>query len=131
MVNVDPNSSILNTIRLLVTSFENDKAFDNDLMSYITASAFNLNAIGIGKIDLMINENTTWLEFMGQEAIDAGLLYGASSYVSMFVRTLFDPPQSSYVLESMKKTTDQLYWLVTTLADNLYTERGVINGISK
>lgn len=131
MVNIDPNSSILNTIRLLVTSFENDKAFDNDLMSYITASAFNLNAIGIGKIDLMINENTTWLEFMGQEAIDAGLLYGTSSYVSMFVRTLFDPPQSSYVLESMKKTTDQLYWLVTTLADNLYTERGVINGISK
>lgn len=130
MVNIDPNSSILNTIRLLVTSFENDKAFDNDLMSYITASAFNLNAIGVGKIGLMIDENTTWLEFMGQEAIDAGLLYGTSAYVSMFVRTLFDPPQSSYVLTSMKNTTDQLYWLVTTLADNLYTERGVINGIS-
>jgi hypothetical protein len=108
------SESILDTVKKLL-GFESDyTAFDLDIITHINSVFFKLTQIGVGPVDgFMINDNTaTWGQFIETEKIMA-----VKSYMGLNVRLLFDPPSSSFALESFKKMAEEFEWRLFVHAD--------------
>lgn len=101
------DDSILDTTKKLL-GFESDyTAFDLDIILHINTVFFTLTQLGVGPSEgFSITDNTAqWEEFTGMENIHA-----VKSYMGLRVRLLFDPPSSSFALESFNKQAEQLEW---------------------
>lgn len=101
------SDSILDTTKKLL-GFESDyTAFDLDIITHINSVFFTLNDLGVGPTTgLLITDNsTTWSEFIGTDDINA-----VKSYMFMRVRLMFDPPSSSFHLESLNKQAQEMEW---------------------
>lgn len=100
--------SILTTIKKLVGLMDDDDSFDLDLIVHINSVILLLTQIGIGPEDgFFIQDNTsTWEDFLGEgKNINA-----VKSYVYLKVKTLFDPPLSSAVAESLDRIAKEFEW---------------------
>lgn len=105
MAEVD--DSILNTVKKIL-GFEADyKAFDLDIITHINSTFFTLNQIGVGPKDgfMITGSEDTWDSFIGPDKIMA-----VKSYMALKVRLLFDPPSSSFVLESLNRQATEMEW---------------------
>jgi hypothetical protein len=107
--------SILNSIKKLLGISENDTAFDVDLIIHINSVFSILAQLGAtSKENYKISSSSdTWSDYIG-DFEDLELL---KSYMYLRVKIIFDPPQSSFVMESYKKIIDELEWRITTIAD--------------
>jgi hypothetical protein len=67
-----------------------------------------LNQIGVGPSDgFMIMDSTeTWDAFIGTDP----RLNTVKSYIHLSVKLIFDPPGTSYVLETMKQKLQEFEW---------------------
>lgn len=83
-------------------------AFDVDILMHINSVFTILNQLGVGPENgFMIEDATaTWDLFFGSD-----LRYNAiKTYVYLRVRLLFDPPTTSYLLESVNAQCRELEW---------------------
>lgn len=106
------NDSILSTIRKLCTSFgDADETLDTDLLVQINTIINRLYQIGIIKKRGFIieDESTLWSELF-DSLEDANNKAMVKSYIELRVKLLFDPPQSSTVMESMKQQIKEFEW---------------------
>lgn len=101
--------SILSTIKKLIGGIaEDDDHFDVDIITHINSVFLELSQIGIGPEEgfSISDKTTTWDEF-----IESGTIQNAvRTYVYLKVKLVFDPPSSSFVIESINKTLDRLEW---------------------
>lgn len=110
------NESILETMRaMLGPSVVNAyTAFDKELIVHINTVLMILSQAGIGTKGFVITgDQETWSDFL-QSSND---LEAVKTYVYLRVRMLFDPPTSSFVLDSMQKTADEMLWRLNVLVD--------------
>ncbi|QGZ17209.1 hypothetical protein SEA_GIANTSBANE_5 [Arthrobacter phage Giantsbane] len=101
------NDSILDSTKKLL-GFESDyTAFDLDIILHINTVFFTLTQLGIGpETGFSIEDKEAkWADFIGAENLQA-----VKSYMGLRVRLLFDPPSSSFALESFNKQAEQLEW---------------------
>lgn len=113
--------SILITIKKLLGIAEEDTHFDHDIVLNINAALFNLNQLGIGpQTGFRINNGSEKWKDLLEERID---LEAIKTYIYLKVRLLFDPPTSSFVLESMDRQITELEWRL-----NVQVEGGTENG---
>lgn len=100
--------SILNNVKKILGIEADYTSFDADILIHINSVFSTLNQLGIGPTDgYMIEDDTaTWDAFIG----DDSRLNQVKSYVSLRVRLLFDPPQTSFLIESMKAQIEQMEW---------------------
>jgi hypothetical protein len=99
--------SILETTKKLL-GFESDyTAFDLDIITHINSVFFTLKDLGIGPTVgfLIVDDSATWSDFIGTEDINA-----VKSYMFMRIRLMFDPPSSSFHLESLNKQAQEMEW---------------------
>lgn len=98
--------SILNSIKKLLGIGEADTSFDTDVIMHINSALMRLMTLGVGpKAGVVISDSTTvWSALLGTRTD----LEGAKVYVHLKVRLLFDPPTSSFVLDSMKSQIAEL-----------------------
>lgn len=104
---VSQTDSILDSTKKLL-GFESDyTAFDLDIITHINTVFFTLQQLGVGPANgFMINDReATWSEFIGLDQIN-----GVKSYMFVRVRLLFDPPTTSFHLESLNKQAQELEW---------------------
>lgn len=82
--------------------------FDDTLIRYINLTFVTLNQLGVGPdIPFTVHdENDQWSSFTSNENI-IGMI---KPYVSIKVRTMFDPPTSSFVLDAMQKQIAEYEW---------------------
>jgi hypothetical protein len=101
--------SILNTIKKLLGILIDDTAFDQDLLVHINSTFMTLNQLGIGPATVYSIENstTTWLDFLGT---DVAMYSSVKTYMFLKVRMAFDPPGTSFVLESLKNQITEYEW---------------------
>lgn len=104
MVDTTNNENILNSVKLALggglVSYSDD-AFDNQLLLHINSTFLVLNQLGVGPSNLfMADATTSWSDFLVGASTDLNLV---KSYMYLRVRLLFDPPSSSFVLDSMKE----------------------------
>lgn len=117
--------SILTSVKKIVGITELDTSFDTDIIMHTNTVFSVLNQLGIGPVaGFMIEDATpTWDDFLTVRQVEAD---GASvytdqqlaeadkrlnmvkTYLYLRVRLMFDPPQTSFVIESMNKQIQEL-----------------------
>lgn len=109
------NESILNTIKSMLGIADGYSAFDAELVAHINTSISELNHIKVGIEDFFIEDKTfTWDEFIPD---NKKLQNMAKQYVHINVRLVFDPPANSFVVDSLTKQKDELYWRMYEIAE--------------
>jgi hypothetical protein len=100
-------TSVLTNVKKLVGLAEADTSFDLDIVTHINSIFSVLTQLGIGPADgFMIEDATpTWEDFLGG---DSKTLNAVKTYMYLRVRLLFDPPSTSFVIESLNKQIEEL-----------------------
>lgn len=103
------NENILVSIKKLLGIDEDDYSFDKDIVLHINTVLSILSQVGIGPENgfLIINKDETWQQFLGDNMTKQAMVV---SYVHLKVKLLFDPPNSSFVIESIKDNIRELEW---------------------
>lgn len=97
--------SILTSIKKLLGIDSEYTQFDQDIIMHINSTFFTLNQLGVGpeKPVVIADAMATWDASFG----DVSNIEAIKSYVYLKVKMLFDPPTSSFVMESMKRQADE------------------------
>ncbi len=107
--------SILTSIKKLLGIAEDYTQFDVDLIIHINTVLSILGQIGVGdeKRYSVVDKSTTWDTLIGYES----KLDMVKTYVYLKVKLLFDPPQSSAVMEAINRTISELEWRILVATD--------------
>lgn len=109
--------SILTSIKKILGIAEENSDFDADIVVHINSVLMILTQLGIGpKNGFSIRDDQAlWSDFIPDDArLDA-----VRSYVCLKVRMLFDPPQSSVLLDAIKQNLSEMEWRLTIAAESL------------
>lgn len=100
------DDSILNTTKKLLGLDASYTAFDPDIIVLINSALMTLHQYGVvPKEGFAITGATeTWADALPSDK----LVEGAKTYVFLKVKMAFDPPTSSYVLNSYKEQCEEL-----------------------
>lgn len=109
------DEQILASIKHLLLVDESYTVFDEDIRMHINTILSNLVQMGVGPINgfAVLDGTETWSDFVDDDT----KLQQVKTYVYLKCRLLFDPPQSSALIESINRQAAELEW-------RLYTERG-------
>lgn len=112
------DDSILETLKKTLGVGEWDESFDTDLIVHINAALMVLVDLGVGPSNGMFitGPQETWaMLFGGRDDLEM-----VKSYLTVKVRLLFDPPSSSFVLESYKNLAAEWEWRLNVRAEGAY-----------
>ena len=100
--------SILNSIKKPLGIEDDYTDFDADILMHINSILVILNQIGIGPENGFAIEDATatWDDFLNGDL----RLNSVKTYMFLRVRMLFDPPTTSYLINSIKEEIQQLEW---------------------
>ncbi|AWN05871.1 hypothetical protein SEA_CRICKO_5 [Streptomyces phage CricKo] len=107
--------SILTQTKKLLGLVEDDTSYDIDIVIHINTVFATLNELGIGPAEgfMIEDKTTTWDAFLG-----AGPLYNAvKTYMYLRLRLIFDPPTTSYGLESFKEQIKEFEWRMNVIRE--------------
>lgn len=109
------DASILTTIKKLLGIEETDTSFDVDIIIFINSAIARLTELGVGPADgYQITDSTEkWSDYLGLTTKVGDI----QTYIYYSVRLSFDPPTSSFVLDSMQKQLDKLEWNINVNAE--------------
>lgn len=108
--------SILVSIKKIIGLSEDYECFDPDIIIAINSVFLTLKQIGVGPEDEIFEitgKEETWDEFFK----DSKKINAVKQYVGIKVRTIFDPPNNSFLLEALNKTADELLWRMNIEVD--------------
>lgn len=102
------SESILTNTKFALDIPETTIIFDGKIIMYINSVFSTLNQLGIGPENgYMISDSSdTWDAFIGNDQ----RLNSVKAYVYLKTRLLFDPPQTSYLIEAVKQQALELEW---------------------
>lgn len=100
--------SILDSIKKVLGILPDYLVFDQDVIMHTNSAFSTLNQLGIGpELGFTIeNKDPVWADFIGTDK----RLSSVKTYVYLRVRLLFDPPQTSYLIQSMNEQLRELEW---------------------
>jgi hypothetical protein len=103
--------SILDSIKLLLGISADDTTFDTDVIIHINTVMADLYQLGIGPPEgfTIQDKNSKWSDLLGADK----RLESVKTYVYIEVKLVFDPPQSSALIESLKRTSDKLAFRIS------------------
>lgn len=99
--------SILTSIKKLLGIQEEYTVFDVDIIMHINTAFAILNQLGVGPEEGFMIESAdeVWDEYI--EDYNYSMV---KSFIYITVRLAFDPPSSTALIDSMKRTLDELTW---------------------
>ena len=100
--------SILTSIKLSLGIDEDYDSFDKQLIMHINSVLAALVQMGVGPEEgfAITDHSAVWSDFLSSNA----KLEYVKSYVFLRVRLLFDPPQSSALIQAMNDTIHEFEW---------------------
>lgn len=109
--------SILNTIKKMMGLEQDYTPFDTDLIIHINSVIMILRQIGVGPAAgyAITGSAETWGSYLGS---NEPLLEAVKSYIYLKVRTMFDPPSNSYVMDAIQKQLSEYEWRLNVEADS-------------
>lgn len=114
------NDSILQTVKKGLAVPLEDDGFDQELIIHINSVLMILSQLGVGP--------SGGVFITGQEDTWASIIEGSyelemvKSYVILRVKLLFDPPSSSFVLESIKNQISEFEWRLNIQVEGAFDE---------
>ena len=100
--------SILKSVKKYVNVAPEYEAFDQDIIMNINSALAVLNDVGVGpEFGFEIEDETAeWETLLGGDP----RLNQAKTYVGLYVRLHFDPPQTAHALSAMEKQLEEKLW---------------------
>lgn len=100
--------SILTSIKKLLGLGVDRTDFDEELVMHINSVLFTLAQIGVGPSTgfSILDAEATWDEYLGLDLPPEA--EAIKLYIYLKVRLSFDPPSSSFVLESIQRQISEL-----------------------
>ena len=116
----DPNNevleinSIINSIKKKLGAGEDYTYFDHDILTEINSSFATLYQLGVGtKTFIVESEDDTWDDYFDEvNAINRHSLEHIKEYVYLSVKLIFDPPESSFLIDALSKKKDEMEWRI-------------------
>lgn len=107
--------SILTSTKKVLGIAADYEAFDVDILMHINSVFSILHQLGLGPEDgFVIEDDTaTWDAFLG----DDPRINSVKTYVYLRVRLMFDPPTTSYLIESTRKQAEELEWRLNVVRE--------------
>jgi hypothetical protein len=108
--------SILNSTKKILGLDEDYTAFDLDIIMHINSAFSLLNQLGVGPIDGFQIEDKTplWQDLY----IPPNQLHLVKIYVYLKVRVAFDPPGTSFLLESANNQIKEYEWRLNVFRED-------------
>ena len=102
--------SILTSIKKLLGIEEDYEQFDPDIIMHINTVFALLKRMGVGpsKGFSIKDSEAAWEDFMGEDPNP--ILEPVKTYIYLKVKLIFDPPNSSAVMEAIKENIKELEW---------------------
>lgn len=109
------DESILTSIKKLLGIEEDYINFDTDIILYINSVFVTLKQLGAGPIDgYSISDKTAkWSDYLGTDS----KLNDIQTYMYMKVRLVFDPPSTSFGIDSLRKMITEAEWRIQVERD--------------
>ena len=107
--NTATTDSILDSIKSMLGIDVEDTNFDKELIVFINGALSTINKLGVGPTGYRISNNSnTWVEFL----LDRTDLEEVKTNVYLRVRLVFDPPQNSFLVNSIKEQIAEGNWYI-------------------
>lgn len=108
--------SILQSVKKLLGITPEYTAFDIDITMHINSVFMILTQLGVGPSEgfSIIDDTAVWTDFLPETDKNSEPV---KSYMNLKVKTLFDPPASSIVMEAMNRMINEFEWRMTTQAE--------------
>lgn len=108
------SSSILDDTKKLLGLPKEYTIFDLDITVHINSMFSKLYQLGVdplsvGKPFAIEDSTAKWSEFLGSET---SAIESIKTYIYLGVRLVFDPPQNSFVVTSLKEQMQELEWRI-------------------
>ncbi len=112
--------SILITIKKLLGIDASYTAFDLDIITHINTALSTLTELGVGPAEgfMVEDKDATWSEFTG----DLMKLNSVKTYIGFRVRLAFDPPSTSFHIQSLDEQRKELEWRLNVAVDTRETD---------
>ncbi len=109
--------SILNSTKQILGIQEDYTEFDLDVITHINAAFSSLDQLGVGPEGgfFIGSADSVWDEFV----VPANQLNMVKSYVYLRVKSMFDPPATSYHTAAMQKQIEEFEWRLNTFREEL------------
>lgn len=109
------DDSILLSMRKLICGDPYAEHFDQNLLIHINSCFSILSQLGVGPANgfFVTDASQTWSSYIG----DVNELNMVRTYVTLKVKSIFDPPMTSSVLEAMNKQIAELEWRLNVAVD--------------
>jgi len=100
--------SILTSTKKILGLDQDYTAFDLDIITHINAAFSILSQLGVGPESgfSIEDETTVWADYL----VPADQLHLVKTYVYLKVRSLFDPPTTSFLIEATEKQIKEYEW---------------------
>lgn len=107
--------SILKSTKKILGVNEADTSFDIDILTHINSVLAVLTQVGIGPVNgyVIEDDTATWDAFIGTDP----RMSLVKTYVYLRVRLLFDPPSTSYAIDSMKNQIAEFEWRLNVMRE--------------
>ena len=103
--------SILDSIKELLGIGSDDTSFDKELIMHINGAIMIITQLGVGPPSgyAITDKNNTWLELtLGRTDLEA-----IKTDIYLRVRLIFDPPQNSFLVNSIKEQIQEYDWRIS------------------
>lgn len=100
--------SILNDIKKMLGLDPDYNAFDTDVIININSAFMTLQQLGVGPVNgfSISGVDDKWFDFMEQST----LLEESKRYIYLKTRLGFDPPTSSFVIDTIERMIKESEW---------------------
>lgn len=118
------NNSILSSTKKILGLAPEYTAFDLDVITGINTALSTLAQIGVGPPEGLYVEDdiAEWGDLLGADP----RLNMVKTYVHLRVRLIFDPPQTSFGIDSAQKQIDQMEWRLQVATDPILVPAPVV-----
>lgn len=109
------DESILSSVKSKIGMLDEYTEFDGPIIDYINSVFMVLKQIGVGPTEGFYIKDATavWTDFMDESAE----LNGVKTYVGQKAKLMFDPPQSSALLQALKESIAEFEWRLNIAVD--------------
>lgn len=111
------NDSIVATIKKMLGLDDVYTPFDVDVIIHINAALMTLCQMGIGpKSGFTVSDyDEKWSDFLVND-VNLGAV---KTYIYLQVKMLFDSPTNSFVMDAMKKQSEEILWRLNVQAESV------------
>ena len=97
--------SILNSVKTAIGLEPDYTEFDDDIIMHINSTFSILSRLGIGPKEgfRIVDDSADWSSFYTDPRLD-----GVKTYVAMRVRSIFDPPTTSFAINANVEVMKEL-----------------------